>query len=146
MSVIQINVHPAAQQRLEALEAYCQKNNLQQPRMTIDLEAGAVAEQIAYVKQLLVQIAVDKDIADTSKEELSNFLAQISLQLKRIMQGSSMRQTALTSSRLAAGKAMGELHGEKSTIVPKPGELKAGTVHFSDDGLIELVIDGAFKI
>jgi hypothetical protein len=57
------------------------------------------------------------------------------------------RVTEMTASRITAGRVMGTLQGVRSkTIVPKSGELKAGTVHFSDTGNIEIVIEPVVKV
>jgi hypothetical protein len=117
------------------------------PRMRINCEAGAIQDQISTIKAILTSIAYDEDISNKTKEELNNFLMQISLQLKRINQGSMQRVTEMTASRITAGRVMGKLQGVRSTtVIPKSGELKAGTVHLTEGGDIEITISPAFKV
>lgn len=137
MSVLKVELlHPIAQRRLEALTQYCERRKLEPPAMTIDCTANAIQDQITYVRRLLEDIAADRDISSETKKDLSAFLADLSQRLKHVRVGAP-DEGSMTSARIQAGKAIGNMHG---TAVPAP---KMGVVHISDDGMIELTIEPA---
>jgi hypothetical protein len=111
MSVIKIELQSIrAEQLFAAVEKLAELKELPPPALTVELEAGAVAEQISYIKNLLVAVEADDGISDKSKTELSDFLASMSLSLKRALQGTA-RAGGLTASRVHKGHCMPTLSG-----------------------------------
>ncbi len=103
---LKIELQNKKAERLYAgVEQYAEAKKLTAPSLSIELEAGAVSDQIGYVKQLLIAIAADDGISDKVKTELTDFLAEISLSLKRAGNG-SFRPGALTASRVQKGHVL----------------------------------------
>jgi hypothetical protein len=106
MSVIKIELqNKRAELLFGAVEKLAEAKQLAAPALSVELEAGAVTEQLAYVKRLLIEIAADDTISEKAKKELSDFLAGLSLSLKRALQG-SFRASGLTAASVHRGHAM----------------------------------------
>ena len=111
MSVLKIDVTSEGAETLSKLEAFCEKNTKALPVFTMRLNASAISDQIAAIKRLLVEVAHDDSISKKAKDELAGFLADISLQLKRALQG-NMVATRLTAASVSKGQALpGGLRG-----------------------------------
>ncbi len=106
MSILKIELQNKRAEHLYAgVEKYAEAKKLHAPSLSIELEASAVSDQISYAKQLLIAIAADEGISDKVKGELTEFLAEISLSLKRALQG-SYRTGALTAASVQRGHAL----------------------------------------
>jgi hypothetical protein len=148
MSVVEIMLSPRAERLRTRVEEFCRKKNLVPPDLKLELQAGAIGQGIDTIRSIVSALALDEDLDDSAKEDLSNFLAQLSLQLKRLIAGSPQRDTEMTASRVTGGHAFpGELHGERHlTVVPKSSRIQRGSVEISDGNDIRLIIDDAVKV
>jgi hypothetical protein len=98
MSVLKLEPNTREKILYGAIEKLAESKHLSAPSLAIELEASAISDQIGYVKQLLIAIAADDGISDKIKGELTAFLAEISLTLKRAIQGGGIRAGGLTAS------------------------------------------------
>ncbi len=111
MSVLKIEPTHEGERILPALEAFCERTKQPVPPLSINFDASAVTDQIAAIKRLLLEVAHDDSISAKTKQELSQFLADISQQLKRALQG-HMVATKLTACAVVPGQSLpGGLRG-----------------------------------
>lgn len=113
MSVIKIELqNKRAELLFAAVEKIAEEKKLASPELSVELEAGAVADQIGYIKQLLIAIEADDGISEKAKAELSDFLASMSLNLKRALQGNlHPGGSGLTAAAVVKGHVLPKLQG-----------------------------------
>jgi hypothetical protein len=111
MSIIKIELQNVRAEKLfDAIEKLAEIKKLTAPSLSVELEAGAVSEQLAYVKQLLIAIAADDGISEKVKSELTDFLASLSLSLKRAI-GGKFPAGGLTGAAVHKGHTLPVLQG-----------------------------------
>jgi len=111
MSFLLIETLEAARKIRSELDEFCEKRGLTAPATSLEFEADAITDQILAIKRLLVELAPDDTISDKTKSDLAEYLASMSLSLKRSLQG-QLVPTELTGARLSASQAgLSELHG-----------------------------------
>ena len=77
----------------------------------MEFNASAVSGQIVGIRRLLEDIASDDSISAKAKEDLNNFLFNISNQLKKSLQGSFV-PTMMTAAAVVHGQPLrGGLRG-----------------------------------
>jgi hypothetical protein len=119
MSVLKITYILEGQKIAPKLEEYCEGQKKQVLRPSVDLGASAtsvqmgtspILDRIAEIKKLGDQIAKDGSINKRTKDDFFNFLACVSLQHKRALQG-NFTPTSMTTASLHPGQLLSGLQG-----------------------------------
>jgi hypothetical protein len=95
---------------LQNLQGFCRERKIGEPKIFVEATAEAISAEVAGYKTLLQEIASDKKLSRTEKDNLTAFLAALSHRMKHMMSNPVVQ---------AAGNSTESLSAKKSGVLPE---------------------------
>jgi hypothetical protein len=70
---------------LQSLQGFCRERKIGEPKIFVEATAEALSAEISGYKTLLQEIAADKKLSKSEKDNLTTFLAALSHKMKHML-------------------------------------------------------------
>ena len=95
---------------LAKIEEYCERMQIEAPRVNVSLTASAILDEVGTIRRVLARIAEDKSLRPDAKCEFTDCLGALSRKMKHILR-TQVQPTSLRAARTKQEGYLPELHG-----------------------------------